>query len=319
MFGCLFEKVLLKHAAAAGNKERSSCTTTTTTTTTTMKISITIYDAKQQQYPTSKEEWDAYHGIVISGSLSAAYEEKKYEWIQRLINEIQMNIHPYRRKTLGVCFGHQIYAHSFDNHQQHQQQQQEQRDRKNDDDKDNDVHTHIGRSGSGRAVQCPKGIQVGVHSFDCLKFNKEVASDQQQTIPTSASASASKLSMLYTHGDMVESIPNCATSLGGSEYVPIQACAYFSSDKEKKDYHGGAGESGIIPYAFTFQGHPEYASREVGLVTYLRILNFMDEGGKLEHDVLERANRDCLDQFDIVEESCVNIIHHVMLLLGWLS
>jgi hypothetical protein len=122
--------------------------------------------------------------------------------------------------------------------------------------------------------------------------------------------------MLYTHSDMIQLIPKCAISLGGTKNVPIQAYAYFSSAKEKDDYkhHLSSSSNSSLscsssssspniqePYAFTFQGHPEYVSHDIGLGTYINILNFMDKEMKLPHDVLEEAKKDALDNSNIIE------------------
>ena len=56
-------------------------------------------------------EWSSYDGILLPGSFSSAYEND--EWIQKLKCVIQSEIHAKGRKTLAVCFGHQIFAHSF--------------------------------------------------------------------------------------------------------------------------------------------------------------------------------------------------------------
>ena len=216
-----------------------SSSSTSSSTTTTYQISITIYNAQQKQYPKSKQEWDEYDGIIITGSLSAAYDNKNDDhdadnnnnnnvsddnddknWIQYLMDEIQCNIHPFQRKTIGVCFGHQVFAHSFE-----KKKKGSHVDNNND---DNDY---------GLAVKCPKGIQVGLREFESLplllpkKDNSILGSSQNKTRRTSPR----KIKMLYTHGDMVQSIPHCALSLGGNnDIVPIQACAYFASSGDKK-------------------------------------------------------------------------------------
>lgn len=75
-------------------------------------IRITIYHAQAMDYPKTDQVWDSYHGIIIPGSLSAAYDTH-IDWIHRLLMVIQQDIHDKRRKTLGVCFGHQCFAHSL--------------------------------------------------------------------------------------------------------------------------------------------------------------------------------------------------------------
>ena len=76
------------------------------------RIRITVYHAQRMDYPQSDAEWDGYDGIIIPGSLSAAYDAH-VGWIRRLLNVIRTEIHDKRRKTMGVCFGHQCFAHSF--------------------------------------------------------------------------------------------------------------------------------------------------------------------------------------------------------------
>ena len=76
------------------------------------RIRITVYHAQKMDYPQSDDEWDGYDGIIIPGSLSAAYDTH-IGWIRRLLNVIRTEIHDKRRKTMGVCFGHQCLAHSF--------------------------------------------------------------------------------------------------------------------------------------------------------------------------------------------------------------
>jgi Glutamine amidotransferase class-I len=71
-------------------------------------IRIHIYNAQEMEYP---EDWDECDGILIPGSFSAAYDTDP--WIERLKAVIQQHIVPFHRPTLGICFGHQIFAHSF--------------------------------------------------------------------------------------------------------------------------------------------------------------------------------------------------------------
>jgi GMP synthase-like glutamine amidotransferase len=283
---------------------------------------MTIYNAIQKQYPTTQTEWDTYHGIIITGSLSAAYDEKKYDWIQCLIDQIQCNIHLYKRKMIGVCFGHQIYAHSF----------QYCVGGAGDDDDDVDVgeNEKNDNPNGGLAVKCKKGIQVGVRTFQSLLWSRP---------RNNFSNEDTSITMLYTHGDMVQSIPNCALSLGGTNDVPIQACAYFSSMSGKESFekwlvnHNNTNDDGDsnnndhndtkveYPYAFTFQGHPEYASsthNDIGFQTYFNILQYMDDEKKVEHDVLMKAKHDALYQLELIEQNCVDLMYHVMSILDWM-
>jgi GMP synthase-like glutamine amidotransferase len=250
-------------------------------------------------------------------------------------------MHPYRRKMLGVCFDHQIYAHLFQNYSENVG---------NDLGTDTDMgkctmeeesgcsmnvdRTSSGTTGGCLAVKCPKGTQVGKHNFDCLPLSSyshnsnECSNDKNDTSSVDNSNTRNDITMLYTHSDMIQSIPKCAISLGGTENVPIQACAYFASAKEKDDYKHhlssssnsslSCSSSSSSPYAFTFQGHPEYASHDIGLGTYINILNFTDKEIKLPHDILEEAKKDALDNFNIIEQDCVRVMYNVMSVLGWI-
>jgi GMP synthase-like glutamine amidotransferase len=74
-------------------------------------LRMKLYNVQKEEYPVSKEEWDKYDGIILPGSFSAAYEEAP--WIHKLCDVIQKEIVAPQRKTLGICFGHQVLAHSF--------------------------------------------------------------------------------------------------------------------------------------------------------------------------------------------------------------
>jgi len=103
---------------------------------------------------------------------------------------------------------------------------------------------------------------------------------------------------IQTHGDMVQSLPEFAISLGGNANVPIEACAYFSSKEDKvlfqkqlqqhlqSQHHGGDYDGDnttyhtststsitVQSYAFTFQAHPEYISPTGFNVDYINTVN----------------------------------------------
>lgn len=75
-------------------------------------ISLSLFDVQAEEYPSSPEEWDRFDGIIMPGSFSTAYHTE--DWILRYIQVIQNDIVKHQRKTLGVCFGHQILAHSYE-------------------------------------------------------------------------------------------------------------------------------------------------------------------------------------------------------------
>lgn len=314
-----------------------------------IKVSISIYNAIQKQYPKSKLEWDQYHGIIITGSLSSAYYctdddndddggGQNYDWISYLIHQIQKNIHPFRRKTLGVCFGHQIYAHSFSFDGDSSSLRTKLNMVHNNDNNYNDnnmTYDHneaitqitCDSSREGQAVKCPHGVQVGIRSFNSSSFfyNKRQQHNQNNE---NQEDGGRVITMLYTHGDMVQSIPKCALSLGGTDTVPIQACAYFSSHDERDMFITSKNSNNntsinvdydrtVNPYAITFQGHPEYAS-QTGVATYFGILTHMKEQKKMSHDALECARKEALENYELIQQNCVNLMQDVMSLLGWL-
>ena len=70
-------------------------------------VNFSLYDATQEEFPkTSTANLD---GFLIPGSLSCAFSDTP--WIIKLRERIT-ELHRERHKTLGICFGHQVYAHA---------------------------------------------------------------------------------------------------------------------------------------------------------------------------------------------------------------
>ena len=63
------------------------------------------YDVLAGDYP---ESIDACDGYVITGSRESVYDDQ--EWISRLGNFV-IALHERQKKTVGICFGHQLIAH----------------------------------------------------------------------------------------------------------------------------------------------------------------------------------------------------------------
>jgi len=294
MFLSLLEKAFkASHHLTATNKGK----------TVIISITITVYEAKQGIYPKSEMEWSSYDGILLPGSFSSAYEND--EWIQKLKCVIQSEIHTKGRKTLAVCFGHQIFAHSF-------------HITKHGDDESSNIDNDSG----GLATPCPRGLQVGWRGF---------TTESEWIKPQSESSSRECLSMLYTHGDMVHSLPkHCAVSLGGTDTVPIQAAAYFAHVEECNEKESEIQVSKIDgmqaktqakmrqPYAFTFQGHPEYAT-DIGIQTFTNILKNMEDNDKLEQEASMNARKDALESLQSVESDCVKLMKVVGDAFGWMD
>jgi GMP synthase-like glutamine amidotransferase len=75
------------------------------------RISLSVYNVQLGEFPGSAQEWDAHDGIIIPGSFSSVHDSDL--WIQRLQHVIQQEIVREKRRSLAICFGHQLFAHSF--------------------------------------------------------------------------------------------------------------------------------------------------------------------------------------------------------------
>ena len=93
----------------------------------------------------------------------------------------------------------------------------------------------------------------------------------------------------------------CAVSLGGTDSTaPIQ------------------GKDPRQPYAFTFQGHPEYAT-DIGIQTFTNILKNMEDNDKLEQEASMNARKDALESLQSVESDCVKLMKVVGDAFGWMD
>jgi GMP synthase-like glutamine amidotransferase len=222
------------------------------------RIKISVYRCQQLDYPT---DYSVFHGILLPGSFSGAYEEDK--WIERLKLEIATIIYPQSIPTFGVCFGHQVYAHALE---------------------------------GGRATKCPAGPQTGCKGFDCTEIGTAFMSED---------GSASRIELLYTHGDMVESLPWCAKSLGGNESVPIQAAVYYS-------------DSNRHTVAVTVQAHPEYAGSSLGYEgTFLKTLRKREKRGNVAD--IQEAERNASDKLETIKNQSVMVMIMAGKRLGWFA
>jgi GMP synthase-like glutamine amidotransferase len=92
---------------------------------TNYRVILDVYHASSGHFP-PRHSYADYDGIILPGSFSAAYDSDP--WIEELTKIIQEELFAKDMPTLGVCFGHQLYAHSFD---------------------------------EGLAIKCPSGPQAG--------------------------------------------------------------------------------------------------------------------------------------------------------------
>ena len=216
-------------------------------------VKITVYRVSQGDFPASDNfDWDVFDGFILPGSYDAAYDEKNKPWIKQLRELIQTELAAKFRPTLGICFGHQILAHSYGNN-----------DNKH----------------GGRATKCPAGKQVGRKSFEMTNVGRTIlhrvrpstdagigeknpkkrklsgdassnhhrddegnVEEKKEMDETNSSRNKNgirenaMIELYYTHGDMVERLPEEAVSLGGNENVPIQAAAYFATAQDAKNF-----------------------------------------------------------------------------------
>ena len=80
---------------------------------TNYRVFLEVYHASSGHFP-SRDCYsnNYYDGIILPGSFSSAYHSEP--WIEELSKVIQEELVAKEIPTLGVCFGHQLYAHSFD-------------------------------------------------------------------------------------------------------------------------------------------------------------------------------------------------------------
>ena len=281
-------------------------------------IRITIYHAQTNDYPTTQEEWNSYNGIIIPGSLSAAYDTH-IEWIHKLQSIIQTEIVAKQRKCLGVCFGHQCFAHSF-----------ELMNGKEDSDiSTNDSGSKQQRRGS--ASKCTIGNLAGRKSFKLTKEGKFLLGS------SSTISNKDCIDMLFTRGDMVESLPSVAVSLCGtddSRTLPNEACAYFASQEEvykfqhqieqkdeKKlsvvDKSNSRSSEVALPYAITFQAHPEYMTSTGYNTNYVNTVKAMKDRGSITAEQEEDAIDDAKLKYEVLERDCLDAIVSTAVILRW--
>ncbi len=290
-----------------------------------LTIRISIYLAQSDDYPLTSSEWSSYDGILIPGSLSAAYDNTNVEWIEKLQSVIRNDIHRRRLKTMGVCFGHQCFAHAFGSSED-----------------------RIGKEGiiggereeGGRAIKCPTGSKAGRISSQLTHEGRQLLL-LDGTASTNSDSEECSMELLYTHGDMVDSLPEFAISLGGNANVPIEACAYFSSKEDKvlfqkqlqqhqhQEHHVGDDDDGtnkdtstvtsikVQPYAFTFQAHPEYISPTGFNVNYINTVQAMEDRGYITQQVSKEACEDARVNFGKVREDSLEVVIAVATAFGW--
>jgi hypothetical protein len=279
-------------------------------------------------------------GIIIPGSFSGAYEED--DWISALKEVIRAEIHPNQRKTFGVCFGHQIFAHAF---------------QKCSTDIDNG-----GALSAGLCVKCPHGHQAGRkmslnsragsrilkkrNSSSSVTHGMFTNSDESQqqcvSVPVldnnvdGGVSGVDELHLLYTHGDMVATLPPFAIPLATTEKVSIVSAAYFASVNDAKDFHEDKESADALPdklrpYAVTFQAHPEYigasgntektgkSETKCGLSdTFRNVISILGQYQMLPITELKSAEEDAEQNAQCVWDDSLDVMIAAGTTLGWL-
>ena len=146
------------------------------------------YDVQNLQLPEHVDECDAY---LITGSKAGVYDSDP--WISRLQTWIA-DFHQRGAKIIGICFGHQILAHSL----------------------------------GGLAAKSDKGWGVGVHSTtllpdDELTISSDKADPQNSRQNSEQSSHRGKLSLIYSHQDQVQKLPPGAQLLASSDFCRYAA------------------------------------------------------------------------------------------------
>jgi GMP synthase-like glutamine amidotransferase len=272
-----------------------------------IEITISIYNAQLLDYPTSAEEWDSYDGIIIPGSFNSAYDS--LEWIEFLKQQVILkHIHPYQRKTLGVCFGHQIMAHAF--------------------------------YPDGLATPCTAGSQMGCKIMYNTSTTTISAAARQLLLPNNDNNSNSgckkpnkgEYSLFYTHGDMVAKLPSCAIPLASTSNVNIVAAAFFGSTEDailfqqSTIHHDKSALSRTtstkLPNAITFQAHPEFFDSE-GFHTHfkncIRSMMFQQRStlSDEEEASFEAVFKSAMTHKDLVWNNTMDLMIQVGTIFNW--
>jgi GMP synthase-like glutamine amidotransferase len=144
------------------------------------------------------ESFRDFDGVLLPGSFSAAYDSEP--WIVHLKDVIRDQLWADRIPSMGVCFGHQIMAHAMETQ-------------------------------GGLAMKCPSDpkLDVGRSGPKNLTTVSARIVLRMMTIRHSTYSD--------THGDMVQSLPHVAKSLGGTPQVPILGAVYYCDEQHPLVLH----------------------------------------------------------------------------------
>mmetsp|Transcript_14387 Transcript_14387/g.31507 ORF Transcript_14387/g.31507 Transcript_14387/m.31507 type:complete len:385 (-) Transcript_14387:129-1283(-) len=279
-----------------------------------LEISFDMYDIVVDGASDSRDhatpsllDWDGYDGIILPGSFSGAYDNDP--WIRSLRHVLRTRVWSRFIPTLGICFGHQVLAHALP---------------------------------GGRACSIdPEGIQKRYG-----RRRMELTSEGRKVLRLCLRDEKGP-SLLYTHGDMVETLPNCAVCLGGDEQelagvnknhggvervrstpytVPVHAAAYFRTEEDADTFRTtGKGR----PWAVTVQGHPEYVTlggRNVSFpgILEMAVKEYADVSAvrccnvHVNEAMAKSIQKDTEEHFMEIETGSIGFIADAMITLGWM-
>lgn len=203
-----------------------------------LNIIIKVYGVSMGNFP-KHDEYSNCHGVILPGSFNSAYDNEI--WIEQLKYNVIQNILVKNGSptTLGICFGHQIYAHSFLQQEQKPRESQQQPNSSNDDvnhlddtkivnkksklddeksvptidiasesaaaedsrgDDKKEDHVHHRHHRGGRATKCPAGPQAGRR---CSKFTEH---GERYLLQEFLSSSSDDMSLINdVHNDLKKS------------------------------------------------------------------------------------------------------------------
>jgi GMP synthase-like glutamine amidotransferase len=194
------------------------------------ELKVTVFDSMgASEYPS---DFDSFDGFLLPGSLHSAYEEK-VDWIESLKTQIQVNLAGQtKRKLIGICFGHQIMAHSL----------------------------------GGLACTNSQGPNI------CETAPLAVSSLGRSVLHLNGDDEDEKNKILCCHSDIVSKLPSNARKLAGSDSVEFGIVGYWGTEEEAKEAERSSDSADIspLPFAITVQGHPEFLGSE-GRTTMVEI------------------------------------------------
>ncbi|GKY95900.1 hypothetical protein MPSEU_000550600 [Mayamaea pseudoterrestris] len=243
-------------------------------TTLSWTLTLEIFNVQLNEYPV---DYATYDGFIIPGSFAAAYDAT--DWITRLQSVIQDELVAHSRPTLGVCFGHQVVAHSFRN--------------------------------SGRAVKSPSGARAGRQTMQWTDAGKRLFQTDSNTVDMFVTHG----DVVDQLPPTAVNLGGCDhVEIQAAAYFDTIEQAEAVRSESSTNSHATCR-----PYAITLQAHPEYAcDRELGVQrTLFDCVAAMVQRNVVDETVAQHLRQDALDSFDAVQAQSVEIMTKACRLLGW--